>query len=395
MANNNNNVIAAVELIAALERKDPPSSLDEIRSIASADPIVLKSKLVWYHHDGVTPLRVACANPQVDDAIIEYLIREWPDSVYIPSTGGMLPIHMACCAGMSIESIQRLALHHPESLEMESSLGCPLHCASISPHTSLETIQFLYEQYPKAIHCKSCRGDLPLHLSIESKLVEVVQFLAEADPKCLLVSNKYGQLPIHTAAYQGASLDILQCLASLCPESLQTKDNNGDIPLQQVACHGDFSAKQVLEYLIANKGDFDPSCLLHEFYRHKKRQNLELIRFVLEKVPESVRTKNDRGELPLHRVIKGGLFNCSFWEAGQHLHLRALVQAYPTGLFVPCRLGSTPLDTLKRSRGYSEDTKSFLEEQMRQILGGFLQRIAAKFGVPETVLEHQVLPFVL
>mmetsp|Transcript_6784 Transcript_6784/g.9984 ORF Transcript_6784/g.9984 Transcript_6784/m.9984 type:complete len:312 (-) Transcript_6784:29-964(-) len=155
-------------------------------------------------------------------------------------------------------------------------------CYSAAP---LNTIVQILTLHPEAIMIADANGRTPLHWALSSKTQiqkarVLLQFLMSREcqalklpiRKMLLARNDLGYTALDHACSSGAPHDIIQNVLQLCPEAASLT-RCGRSPLHQL-----------LEHVKSNelKMESESLCLLLDAY------------------PESVRTKDRLGNLPLH-----------------------------------------------------------------------------------------------
>jgi len=150
-----------------------------------------------------TPLHLACQE-QASLAVLQLLVKAWPESVEIRDATGFLPLHHACMevasdvgGKRSLEKIKYLVKVSRETRKMPGQFGMlPLHWACLDPIASTEVIRYLVELYPEAVKVKDNRGRLPLHLACVQKKTaafETIECLVKAWPESVRVyCNDHG-----------------------------------------------------------------------------------------------------------------------------------------------------------------------------------------------------------
>lgn len=116
------------------------------------------------------PLHCACRRPGATLALIEPLVRAFPDACLVPDALQRLPLHYALTNGASVQVILYLLQVHPQAARGVDIHGyTPLHvaCAQLA---DLAIIHCLVELYPQAVVMASTSGItvrhcLPLPLS--------------------------------------------------------------------------------------------------------------------------------------------------------------------------------------------------------------------------------------
>ncbi|CAB9530564.1 Ankyrin Repeat [Seminavis robusta] len=389
-------------LYNALDRSDPPASLEEIQSIVDADHGASTRYVLVENRQ--TPLFRACLCEFARIDVIFYLIEQWPQSVHMPDVNGDLPIHASCLYGLDFAIVKKLVSHFPESVGKQASDSeTPLHlaarplCSNSGP--SLELVNFLYQRYPDAIQVRNDAGFLPIHHAVLSsdnsgERDQMIRFLAKASPRSLLAGDNDGDLPLHIACGCGLSLSAVQFLVELEPQSLTRRNHNGDLPLNFALLDKE-SPLEKLDYLLGMHQNFNDPAILHRCYQKNSSGSPLVVQYLIQRFPLCVKVQDEHGRIPLHKATQ-----MHVWERHdaviKHAHVQALVGAYPRGLFVRANNDKTPLEALLNQQyAYLEETRELMEEKLRDILTVSLKGIAEKFNVPEEVLVLSVVQYVV
>ena len=158
-----------------------------------------------------------------------------------------------------------------------------------------------------------------LHYTIlERGSVDFIKLIIELNPELVRTTTTFGVLPIHTACRRNPTVDIIRLLLELYPESIN---------LQQYP--------------------------IHTYLERSGDPNLEVLQILLNHDQGAVRTPDEYGNLPLHKVI--GMCDTSVVDA-----VRLVFDAYPQAVYVQNNLGKTPLDFAEEF-GYSNDYVYFDE----------------------------------
>ena len=220
---------------------------------------------------GKRPLHQACSDPRVTVQTVMDILAESPDEVCVPDEERMLPIHIACRSGVSLDVIRLLAEDWPESLRWTNRGGSlPLHTAC-SNQASATVVQYLITSWPKAtgvansygwlpLHCACAygassdvigilvqsnsksssmatygQGDYPLHLACcGSPTLGVIFWLNEALEEGVKKANTAGELALHKACFNNAPMEVIEFLVEQNPTSLFVADQYGSTP-QKIA----------------------------------------------------------------------------------------------------------------------------------------------------------------
>jgi len=172
-------------------------SLETIQVLVQAWPDAV------HVHDnmGWLPLHYACQNKCTDE-VIAFLINCWPESVRVPggSNEGELPLHWACqTRRLSLLVIRSLIEAWPDSVCEQDYHGyLPLHYACEYGCTDDE-IRFLVECWPMSVCIKTKGGNLPLNSGLFAGVdhgsddyhckprlsFQTIQFLIQAWPEAI------------------------------------------------------------------------------------------------------------------------------------------------------------------------------------------------------------------
>jgi ankyrin repeat protein len=99
-------------------------------------------------------------------AIVEHLLRMYPESASKSNAKGECPLHFAI-RYHSLALINRLLISHPTSASMTNSRGYNiLHLAVARSDYDAETVTYICTQYPNLIHGVSKCGYTPLHYAL-------------------------------------------------------------------------------------------------------------------------------------------------------------------------------------------------------------------------------------
>ena len=89
----------------------------------------------------------------------------------------------------------------------------------------------------KALTYQGRYSNSPLHTILEiGPPLDIVQNIINYAPETLQMRNEFGQLPIHYACIYGASLEVIQALVKSYPDSIKVTDNHGGFLPLHWAC---------------------------------------------------------------------------------------------------------------------------------------------------------------
>ena len=127
--------------------------------------------------------------------------------------------------------------------------------------------------YPKGLCKTDARGNLPLHLAVDSNDKDVVNLFLDLHPDGAYVSNDNGELPLHIAANnRWFNVQLLSKLMGKYPDSVRFVNRDGQLPLHIAAA------------AVGN--------------------SFESLRAIFDAFPDACRAKYNMGRSPLHSLIK-------------------------------------------------------------------------------------------
>ena len=285
-------------------------TLGIIQLLIDADPDSISSR----DSEGSTPLHRLCRNSEMDEMaaieILRLLIEKYPAAVRHPDNRGRLPIYLASRRGRSPEFCRLLIEEYPGSERMtKRNSAMPLHWAC--ENNALATVEYLHRHYPDAINRKTKGGHYPIHIAILGFAVEIVQYLLDCDPNQKLLQ------------FQGASL-----LHFACGQQYTSSSIEAGIQMINVI----FDAHPESVRSVNNEGSM-PLHFLCNNGKVDKASAMRILMFLLEKHPDAVQHPDSKGRLPIQlaSMLKSREF-CS-----------VLIEAYPGSERITTTSGLLPL----------------------------------------------------
>jgi hypothetical protein len=154
-------------------------SMDRIRQLVKDNPYQVKGTDPASNISGFAvvddfeiPLHTACRairDGRVALAVVQYLVKLWPESVKTTSNDGSLPLHNASCCmhknnAQELAVVQYLVEQWPESVKTARNDGSlPLHAACMHK-APLAVVQYLVEQWPESVQRRNSEGETPLDI---------------------------------------------------------------------------------------------------------------------------------------------------------------------------------------------------------------------------------------
>jgi len=135
-------------------------------------------------HIGAFPLHHVTGKPMAPLAILRTVVDKYPGALRARDADGLLPLHYACRAGTTVETLRYLVeLGGAETIRSKDFRGrLPFHylCASTNP--TFDAVQFLVTLFPASVSMPSPNGDLPVALAARSGSLSVINFLMRSRP---------------------------------------------------------------------------------------------------------------------------------------------------------------------------------------------------------------------
>jgi ankyrin repeat protein len=213
-------------------------SMDRIRQLVNANPDEVQVRSDDFH--GGIPLHAACRafkNGEGSFELVQYLVKQWPESVQVAGRDGDLPLHCACVNMAPLCTVQYLVEQWPDSVKDADEFGrLPLHYTYYEhSFPEEEVIQFLIQQWPESVKTADNHGGVPLHYACAHEApLHIVQYLVEQWPESVKAADDRGQLPLHSACAHKAPLEVVQYLVEQWPESVKYRNSDGETPLDIV-----------------------------------------------------------------------------------------------------------------------------------------------------------------
>ncbi len=175
----------------------------------------------------------ACHNERISEEIIRYILEYFPNAIRTIGERGRLPLHSILCENKNVTlgMVQLLIDAFPDSLRHENINGViPIDglCEneSLNEEVRLEILKLLLDSCPESVQHADTDGDLPIHNAARYQSPEFCRLLIEAYPGSEQITGGHGQLPFHYACECNA-VATAKYLFTLYPESINVADNDG------------------------------------------------------------------------------------------------------------------------------------------------------------------------
>lgn len=288
--------------------------INVIQLLIRLRPEAVHEKDAW----GKTPFACACAaatefNDSENNAYISELLRLLKDNKTIsdPDRSGMFPLHIACASGMNIENLEYLLDEYPEAICTTDNNGrLPFHAACTRGSTTTEVLDLLAEAFPEALRTFDKQGAVPLHIALQRKLPpEIILYLIDKEIGAVRTREASTQMyPLHIAARAGADPTILERIADIYPQAIDSTDSKGNT-IFHLACTFRQLTVEFAEILLdrcdpdtVRKVNEDQCLPLHIAVQY--RACWPVLRLLIDLYPEALLCKDKKGNVPLHKAFQ-------------------------------------------------------------------------------------------
>ena len=320
---------------------DVNNMLDVLKFLIEKDP----ESVQFDGGYGQVPFLMACANTNATLTLVKVLYDLWPEAIHKQDVCGKyamhllsenrelndkaseeifhfllqknygalgesnfdehLPIHLA--AGHKSPEFCRLLIDaYPESINIEADGSLPFHYACATS-LRVDTVKYLYEQYPECISMKDEYDNLPIHNAAQNRgehTSEIIKFLLMHDPEAALQRLDI-DYPLYLACSEyGIALETVKVLFDDYPDAIYKKDEGGLDPIERVKrrIERDDNAKYIVEFLTEQVEYVEEARDEASFHWALQMDNISLgaVKLILKDFPPRIHTANDKGAIPLH-----------------------------------------------------------------------------------------------
>lgn len=256
--------------------------------------------------NGETVLHMVCRNQASHHALIPAMLIRYPDYVSVTShTTGDLPLHVACKAGASIDTLQLLLSKNLEAIRICNKDGdLPLHLLVKAKDYNtrnggdMNALKYIVDQFPEALTAENCNHRTPFGLAMS------LPVSGEETTGCTCSPSKSAKVVDPTSF-----LGLLENLTPRLP------------PFQETAT----GRPLPLHFLVSQK-----SCT----------SQIDTMRLFLTQMPTACYEKSKYGELPCHVATGAPGMSLTVIELLFHQNPEALQVPNQDGL-VPFQIAAT------------------------------------------------------
>ena len=292
-------------------KRNPPLAVVEALHRARPDAVYHQE-----HKHQRMALHVACACG-LSVQIVQYLHHQFKDATKHASSGGMLPLHLACaCSDCDFTVLTYLLAVYPQAIEARDSKGLTALDYAANSGNSLSDI--LVRELERGVpfwsgydvnHPKC--SNLP-SLLCEAKWEAALERLSSFPEESIIwsVYKEKRYLPIHYACMFKAPLEVVSELAEIHPYGLELTCQDENRTALHLACH--------------------------------HGAHFSVINVLLDIHVDAASYRDDLGLLPLHYACAyhSNAAPVDAWNC--NAVIKAVLQAYPMGLSIPDAKGNTP-----------------------------------------------------
>lgn len=293
------------------------------------------SKLRWR----LLPIHATCIF-RSPVALIETLLKAFPDGAQMKDDQGMLPVHLACRNGASKGVVMLLLDNFPESLDLKDRKGrTPLTFAEASTSQNREAVILAIKKFDKdrkskpppasnkGVHAISSTTSVSgvnevdyEHRTVLFRLVlkkdwenAIIRAKSSPDEANTWIVTKGFKgnlrfLPLHKACVLNPPESVVESLVAAFPEGAKSKDQDGWLPIHCGSFYG--AGQGVIDTLLvaypkgAQSKDDEGRLPIH--YACLKGAGTGVVESLLGTYPKGAQSKDDEGRLPIHHACSKG-----------------------------------------------------------------------------------------
>lgn len=192
---------------------------DNNTSLAHLEALLVEYGPTAFDED-VSPLSIAVSTARPNLDAVRLILEYRPDSVRKVDEDGSLPFMHACANNVDLETIEFLYEQYPAAVNATDNYGCgAIHYAAF--YGTPKAVSFLLQVEPACAGMVEGNGAFPLHDAVQNTRnigsTEMVELLLQANPGAARKRDDYGALPLHMAA-KSATLSVVKLLHESFPK---------------------------------------------------------------------------------------------------------------------------------------------------------------------------------
>ena len=309
-------------------------------------------------YNGFSPLHFAIMNG--DSEMIEYLLKHGSKTYYSSNEENKLPIFIAIKKNK--DNIVSLLIDFGAKINQRSCQGrYPLHIAVLNGN--LKIVQTLIKRGASP-NVKDNIGNTPLHYAAraEKDYGDIIEFLINhgANP---YARNIKGETPLFSAVLSNnrrAVIAIIRTMKNLglnYSKLINQKDNNGTLPIEYAAKHGN---KFIVSILAKN------GAIIDNIYTAAMAQDTEYIKKFL-KDSALVKMRFEQGKTLLHLASEYGLTKIAMILLENGANVNALDDHNLPPLYYAVRNGHLPIVKMLLKKGAFVHVKTYNKQNLLMV----------------------------
>jgi len=206
------------------------ASRDTVEAVYDSFPGAVKETDWWIG----TPYHYASTYAAHPDTV-QFLLQKHPKGLEVVNYYGRTALHMGALFKAPLRSMEMMCNKYPLATRIKDKDGyVPLHYACENGAAS-DIVRLLVQAYPLSVYASAQYGMTPLHFAVgQNANVSVVKSLLEAagETSICMAVDLLGNTPLHCALMGLAPYDVIELLVAFCPETVWTKTQKGELPLE-------------------------------------------------------------------------------------------------------------------------------------------------------------------
>ena len=242
------------------------------------------------------PLHMAVQPPSREAklAVVQYLVEQAPETVFMPNRQGQLPLHMAATAG-NASVVKYLLSLFPEAAQWrDKAQQFPIDHALVAVQCpNVDIVQLLLQPFPTVLSFYDESGSLRLHRLLACRCddqnpthAKLLQVILDAFPAALSLQDLYThQTPLFQACIEDNPLSQIYTLLRQWPEQISPQRKH------LIWNNAAFNGELVAAGLVSKHMTIDR---VRQWYDHHQSAT----KILTKRIPPDV-----TGRLPLHYAV--------------------------------------------------------------------------------------------